>query len=121
MDNYVNIRPEHLNFHGYLFGGEMLRWLDEFGWMAASRDYSGASFVTVAINDIVFKHRVVNGSILRFHMEHEHAGHTSVTYKVEVFCDEPGAKDEKEVFASRITFVNLDENGNTKPLPERNL
>ncbi|PLX66417.1 MAG: acyl-CoA thioesterase [Denitrovibrio sp.] len=117
MENYVNVRPEHLNFHGYLFGGEMLKWLDEFAWMAASRDYPGATMVTVAIDNILFKNRVVNGSILHFVIEVFKTGTSSVTYNVEVFCDEPGSFDEKEVFSSRITFVNLDGDGKPMPLP----
>jgi len=119
MINYVNVRPEHLNFHGYLFGGEMLRWLDEFAWMAASRDYPGATFVTVAIDNIVFKNRVVNGSILRFVIEIDKTGEKSITYNVNVFCDEPGASDEKEVFSSKITFVNIGKDGKSVPLPSK--
>ena len=87
MENYVNVRPEHLNFHGYLFGGEMLKWMDEFAWMAASRDYPGSTMVTVAIDNILFKNRVVNGSILRFVIETVKTGKSSVTYSVDVFCD----------------------------------
>ncbi len=98
MENYVNVRPEHLNFHGYLFGGEMLKWLDEFAWMAGSREYPGATLVTVGIDNILFKHRVVNGSILRFVIEAEHIGEKSVTYNVNVYCDAPGASTEEEVF-----------------------
>jgi len=119
MVNYVNVRPEHLNFHGYLFGGEMLKWLDEFAWMAASREYPGANMVTVGIDKIAFKHRVVNGSILRFVIATAKAGSKSVTYNVNVFCDEPGGKIEKEVFESNITFVNIDQNGKSVPLPEK--
>lgn len=117
MENYVNVRPEHLNFHGYLFGGEMLRWLDEFAWMAASRDYPGATLVTIGIDNIVFKHRVVNGSILRFVIEQEKVGNKSVTYSAVVFCDAPGSCEEREVFASKITFVNIDKDGNSTPIP----
>lgn len=119
MQNYVNVRPEHLNFHGYLFGGEMLRWLDEFAWMAASLDYPGATMVTVAIDNIVFKTRVINGSILRFETGTVKTGTKSVTYEVIVHCDEPGATDEKEVFSSKITFVNIDKEGKAIPLPEK--
>jgi len=119
MENFVNVRPEHLNFHGYLFGGVMLKWVDEFAWMAASRDFKGSTLVTVALDNIVFKNRVVNGSILRFVISMTRQGTKSVTYNVVVFCDEPGAMDEKEVFTSVITFVNMGEDGRPIPLPER--
>jgi acyl-CoA hydrolase len=30
MDNYTIVRKEHLNHHGYLFGGTLLSRVDEF-------------------------------------------------------------------------------------------
>jgi acyl-CoA hydrolase len=119
MQNYVNVRHEHLNLHGYLFGGQMLKWLDEFAWMAASLDFPGSTFVTAGIDGIVFKHRVVNGSILRFEIEPERIGKTSVTYSVVVHCDEPGATCEKEVFSCHVTFVNIGNDARPAPLTKK--
>ena len=113
MDNFTLVRPEHLNHHGYLFGGVMLKWVDENAWMAASRDYPGCTLVTISMDACRFKHRVENGSILRFRMRKGEQGRTSVTYTVEVLADEPGAKTEKEVFSTRVTFVRLD--GHARP------
>jgi len=111
MDNFTLVRPEHLNHHGYLFGGVMLKWVDENAWMAATREFPGCTLVTINMDACHFKHRVENGSILRFQMEHSNQGRTSVTYRVHVFADEPGAQLEKEVFSTRVTFVRLDEMG----------
>ena len=91
MNSYSLVRTEHLNHHGYLFGGVMLKWVDEFAWIAASLDYPGCSLVTVAMDEIAFKERVLNVSILRFHVTQEKQGNTSVTYSVAVYSDEPGA------------------------------
>ncbi len=117
MNNFTLVRPEHLNHHGYLFGGVMLKWVDENAWMVATREYPGCSLVTIGMDDIRFKNRVDNGSILRFSIDHQQQRKTSVTYAVEVFADEPGAKTEKEVFPTRVTFVRLDDNGRPLPLP----
>lgn len=117
MDTYAIVRPEHLNHHGYLFGGAMLKWIDEFAWLVASRDFPGCTLVTIGMDDIVFKHRVVNGAILRFQIEPVKKGGSSVRYGVDVFSDEPGAVSEKHVFSTTITFVGLDEHGNKCPLP----
>jgi acyl-CoA hydrolase len=38
MQTFTTVRPEHLNYHGFLFGGQLLLWVDEFAWMAAARD-----------------------------------------------------------------------------------
>jgi acyl-CoA hydrolase len=117
MDNFTLVRPEHLNHHGYLFGGMMLKWVDENAWMAATREYPDCSLVTIGMEDIRFKNRVHNGAILRFSISRQQQRKTSVTYTVVVFADEPGAKAEKEVFTTRVTFVRLDENGRPIGLP----
>ena len=107
MDNFTLVRPEHLNHHGYLFGGMMLKWVDENAWMAASREYPGCNLVTVAMDACRFKHRVENGSILRFNIKKVKQGRTSATYNVVVFADAPGANTEQEVFSVSVTFVHL--------------
>lgn len=119
MDNFTLVRPEHLNHHGYLFGGVMLKWIDENAWMAATRDYPDCTFVTINMDACHFKHRVENGAILRFRMQRAEQGKTSVSYLVNVFADEPGAKIEKEVFSTKVTFVRLDEQGKVCALPEQ--
>jgi len=111
MDNFTLVRPEHLNHHGYLFGGVMLKWVDENAWMAATREYPGCNLVTVGMDACRFKHRVENGSILRFHTEKVKQGRTSATYSVVVFADAPGASRESEVFSISVTFVHLNEEG----------
>lgn len=116
MQNYTHVRPEHLNHHGYLFGGRMLMWVDEFAWMAAQLDFPGRTLVTISMDKVVFKKRVVNGTILRFDIQKEKTGRTSVQYKIEVFADEPGGRAEKLVFTNSITFVSIDEQGNSKSL-----
>ena len=117
MDTYAIVRPEHLNHHGYLFGGAVLKWVDEFAWLTASLDFPGCTLVTMAMQDIVFQHRIVNGAILRFHILPHDQGTTSVTYRVTIFADEPGASQEKQVFATLVTFVRLNDQGNKAPLP----
>lgn len=112
METYALVRPEHLNHHGYLFGGVMLKWIDEFAWMAASLDFPEATFVTVAMNDIDFKKRVENGSILRFDIKNIKKGKSSVTYEVNVFAKPPSTGAiEFHAFSTQITFVNLGKDG----------
>lgn len=119
MDTYTIVRPEHLNHHGYLFGGRLLQWVDEAAWLTASRDFAGYSLVTRAMDDIDFKTRIVNGSILRLHVLPFKQGNSSITYTVEVFADEPGASQEKKVFSTKITFVCVDDSGKKRILPKK--
>lgn len=119
MNTFTMVRPEHLNHHGYLFGGIMLKWVDEFAWIVAARDFAGCTLVTRGMDRIVFSKQVKNGSILRFSILPWKQGTTSVTYEVEVFADAPGDMEEKEVFSTRVTFVCIDSQGAKKALPVR--
>ena len=119
MDNYVLVRPEHLNHYGHLFGGVLLKWVDEFGWLAASRDYPGSRFVTVGMDRVEFKHPAPAGSILRFHITRAKEGNTSVAYSAEVFSKEPDATGEKSIFSTNVTFVRVDETGSKCPLSSK--
>jgi len=119
METYTLVRPEHLNHYGYLFGGVMLKWIDEYAWLAAAKDFPGESLVTVAMDSIVFKHQVPNGSILRFKTDAVKQGRSSIKYEVIVFADSPGSTEEQEVFSTNITFVNIDKKGNSQPLKKR--
>ena len=111
MENMVIVRPEHLNHHGYLFGGQLLKWVDEFAWIAATRENPGNILVTRAMDDIAFTKKVNNGSILRFSTGLENRGKSSLTYSVNVFADEPDATEEKHVFSTKITFACVSRNG----------
>ncbi len=117
MDNFTLVRPEHLNHHGYLFGGVLLKWVDEYAWLVAARDFTGSSLVTIGMDAIAFRKRVENGSILRFSILPLHVGTTSVRYSVDIYADAPGASKEDHVFSTTITFVNLDIEGVKRALP----
>jgi acyl-CoA hydrolase len=117
MDNYTIVRQEHLNHYGFLFGGAMLKWVDEFAWLVASRDFPGCPLVTVGMDRISFHQPVANGSILRFQILPGQQGTTSISYAVNVFADAPGAQLEKEVFSTTVTFVHVDPQGRKLPLP----
>lgn len=117
MNNYAIVRQEHLNHYGFLFGGAMLQWVDEYAWLVASLDFPGCPLVTVGMDRISFRKPVANGSILRFDIRPIKRGTTSVQYAVDVFADAPGADTETEVFSTTITFARVDADGNKQALP----
>ncbi len=116
MESYKLVLPEHLNHYGHLFGGNMLKWVDEISWIAASRDYPGANLVTIAMDKVTFRKGVRQGSILRFGVQKVREGNTSVQYQVDVFCDDIESGEEERVFSTHITFVRVDGEGRKAPL-----
>jgi acyl-CoA hydrolase len=117
MDTFTHVRPEHLNHYGYLFGGQLLKWVDEHAWLVATLDFPGYHLVTRAMAESDFKTPVANGSILRFIILPHSRGKTSITYGVDVLADEPGALREKPVFTTMVTFACVDDVGRKRALP----
>lgn len=117
MENYKLVLRGDLNQNGYLYGGNLLKWIDEYAWIAATLDYPDSNFVTIALDKVTFKKSIREGSILSFIINKNKTGNTSVQYYVEVFCNTKCQKPKDLVFSTHITFVNLDEAGNKKKLP----
>jgi acyl-CoA hydrolase len=116
METFCFVRPEHLNHQGFLFGGQLLKWIDEYVWLAAARDYPGNILVTRAMDNIQFSKRVCNGAILRFEILQYKKGNSSVTYFAEVYASDQLSKEETMVFSTHVTFVSVDEKGGKLPL-----
>lgn len=118
MENFKLVLPEHLNQFQFLFGGNLLKFVDEIAWIAASLDYPGFNFVTIAMDRVEFRKSVREGSILRFQCDNTKTGTTSVCYHVDVFIANSTSADTDSVFSTNVTMVRVDENGNKKPLAE---
>jgi acyl-CoA hydrolase len=118
METYAIVRPEHLNAFGNLFGGQMLRWVDEYAWIAAVHDFPYCSLVTRALDKVEFRTGVKNGAILRFEVTFRQRGHSSASYQVKVFSKMPETDVQELVFTTTITFVCVDQNGEKRALPD---
>jgi acyl-CoA hydrolase len=111
MENHRLVLPEHLNHYGFLFGGHLLKWVDEFAYIAASMEYPGYNFVTIGMNKVEFKKSVLQGTILKFMVEKTNEGVTSVQYLVHVYRSN-NLEESNFIFSTRVTFVRVDEQGN---------
>jgi acyl-CoA hydrolase len=119
MENFKLVLPEHLNHYGYLFGGNLLKWVDESAYIAARRRYPSLELVTVSMNRVEFRQRVELGSILVFEVGEAQVGITSLTYPVKVFLAAAPSSAGPPVFTTTVTYVSIDEAGNKRPLPPR--
>ena len=108
MENYKLVLPGHLNHYGYLFGGNLLQWVDEVGWIAASLDYPGCNFVTIGMDKVEFKKSVRQGALLRFEARRSREGNTSVQYTIDVYLHDIKSGDDEPIFSTNTTFVCID-------------
>ncbi|NQU53150.1 MAG: acyl-CoA thioesterase [Bacteroidetes bacterium] len=118
MENYKLVLRGDLNQNGYLYGGNLLKWIDEYAWIAATLDYPESNLVTISLNEVTFKKSIKEGTILKFIINKTKTGNTSVQYYVEVFCTTKCQTKMDMVFSTHITFVNLDDEGNKKSLAD---
>ena len=116
MENYKLVLPEHLNHYQYLFGGYLLKFVDEAAWIAATLDYPGFKFMTIGMDRVEFKKTVREGTILKIQCDRTKVGNTSVLYHVNVFrANQPGTEAET-VFSTNVTLVRVDEDGKKKSI-----
>ena len=117
MENHKLVLPQYLNHYGFLFGGHLLKWVDEYAYIAASMEYPHCDFVTIGMDNVEFKKSVKKGTILIFRVEKTREGRTSVQFSVSVYCVKAQAKKDM-IFSTNVTCVRINEDGTKRPLME---
>lgn len=106
------VKPGDLNSRRTLFGGQVLKWIDEEAAIFAICQLGSSNIVTKAMSDINFVSTAVNGDIIEFGMELVKVGTTSIT----LACDVRNKATKQSIIKiDKIVFVLLDDNG--KPIP----
>ncbi len=78
------IKPEDLNPNGFLFGGSLLRWLDEEAAIYACIQLDSPTVVTKFISEINFISSARQGDIIELGLEVASFGNSSLTLHSEV-------------------------------------
>lgn len=106
------IKPEDLNPSDTLFGGSLLRWIDEEAAIFAICQLNSERVVTKFISEINFISSARKGDIIEMGMEVIKFGRSSITFRCVV-----RNKFNKSTLVTidKIVFVHVDENGRPKP------
>jgi acyl-CoA hydrolase len=106
------IKPEDLNANGTLFGGSLLKWIDEEATIYTILQLGTRWVVTKIISEINFVSSAVEGDIVEMGLIAHTFGRTSITMRAEV----RNMVTQKSILTiDRIVFVSVDEDG--KPVP----
>lgn len=113
------IKKSDLGFHGNLFGGKLLAWID-----AAAAGYSmqlcdTPRMVTVSIDKCNFEKPAKESQLLKIYGMPTKVGNTSMTLYMEARAHNVYNGKQDLVLKTNITFVQIDEGGNPIPLGER--
>jgi len=110
------IKKSDLGFHGNLFGGKLLAWID-----AAAAGYSmqlcdTPRMVTVSIDKCLFEKPAKEGQLLKIYGSPSSIGTTSVTLYMEARAHNVYTGNQVIVLRTNIKFVRIDEEGNAIPI-----
>lgn len=106
------VRPEDLNAHGTLFGGSLLRWIDEEAAIYAILQLGNPRAVTKYMSEIDFLSSARQGDLIELGIRATAFGRTSLTMRAEV---RNMIMKDPILAIERIVFVSLDGAGLPQP------
>lgn len=106
------VRPEDLNAHGTLFGGSLLRWIDEEAAIYAILQLGNPRAVTKYMSEIDFVSSARQGDLVELGIRATAFGRTSLTMRAEV---RNMVTRDRILAIERIVFVGVDEQGQPQP------
>ncbi len=106
------VKPEDLNPNGTLFGGSLLKWIDEEAAIYAIIQLGSQHVVTKLISEINFVSSARQSDIIELGITATDFGRTSLTMRAEV----RNKITRKSILTiDKMVFVNVDANGNPAP------
>ena len=115
------VKPEDLNSNGTLFGGSLLRWIDEEAAIYAICQLDNQRVVTKFMSEINFVSSAREGDIIEMGISATHFGRTSITLR----CEVRNVITHKSILTiDKIVFVNMGAgdmplpHGRTEPISE---
>jgi acyl-CoA thioesterase YciA len=113
------IKKSDLGFHGNLFGGKLLSWLDAAAVSYAMQLCDTPRMVTVSIDKCVFEKPSKEGQLLKIFGQPSAIGSTSVTIYIEARAHNVRTGRQNVVLKTHMKFVYIDEDGTPLPLKDK--
>ena len=110
LENRFRVQPNDANNYETLHGGELMKWLDELGAMAAMR-FAGETCVTAGVDDLSFHRPIPVGDTALVEAYVYAAGRTSVRVRLRASRENPRTGETERTTESSFTFVALGEDG----------
>ena len=113
------IKKSDLGFHGNLFGGKLIAWIDASAAAYAMEYCHNRRMVTVCIDKCIFKKPAKEGSLLKIYGTVKKVGNTSCDIYMEARAFNVYTHEEEIILSTHITFVRIDEDGNPIPISDK--
>ena len=113
------IKKSDLGFHGNLFGGQLLRWLDSAAAGYAMQLCDTPRMVTVSIDKCNFEKPAREGQLVKIYGYPQAIGNSSVNLYMEARAHNVYTGKQVIVLKTHIKFVHIDETGHPIPLGDK--
>jgi acyl-CoA thioesterase YciA len=113
------VKKLDLGFHGNLFGGKLLSWIDAAIAAYAMERCHSKNMITIAIDKCVFEKPAKEGQLVKIYASMSKIGNTSATFDVEARTYNVFRGDESLVLKTNMTFVRVDDEGVPIPISEQ--
>lgn len=110
------ICPAHINHYGRLFGGQLLKWIDELAGIVAIR-HCGATVTTAAIDNLQFHAPAYSGDMIVLQGMVTAVGRTSMEIRVDTYREALDGTREK-INRAYIDMVCIDCKGKPMEVPD---
>ena len=108
--------PAHINHYGRLFGGHLLKWIDELAGIVAIR-HCGGTVTTAAIDNLQFQAPAYTGDMIVLQGRVTYVGRSSMEIRVDTYRE---ALDGGREIINRayIDMVSINCKGQPEEVPE---
>ena len=113
------IKKSDLGFHGNLFGGKLLSWIDASAAGYSMQLCDTPRMVTVSIDQCNFEKPAKESQLLKIYGYPSVIGNSSVTLYMEARAHNVYTGKQHIVLRTNIKFVHIDEEGNPIPIGEK--
>jgi acyl-CoA thioesterase YciA len=113
------VKKSDLGFHGNLFGGQLLKWIDAAAAGYAMQLCDSPRLVTVSIDECFFEKPAKEGNLIKIYGFPSGIGNTSITLYLEARAHNVYTGKQINILRTHIKFVHIDEEGNPIPIGEK--
>lgn len=113
------IKKSDLGFHGNLFGGRLLAWMDAAAAAYSMQVADSPRMVTVLIEQCAFKKPAKEGQLIKVYGEVVKIGNSSVTLYMEARSHNVYSGTQSTILSTNMKFVRIDENGDPIPISDK--
>ena len=115
IEHIYQVRPEHLNAAGRLFGGKLMEWIDEIAGLVGMR-HSGGNITTASVDNLRFIRGAFQNDLVVLLARVTYVGNTSMEVRVDTYIEDfEGTR--KPINRAYLTLVAVDDEGKPRKVP----